>query len=162
MTDVAVFDPGKATGVAICHWGEQAPFEVVEKYIVPGGPAGFGNFIRPMHDLIGSDRIIYEKFIMRGGGPAVDLTGVQVEGVLLDWLSLEGYDLDRIVAQNRTHKHNVPDSILKAHGLWVTGKDVGWEDGRDANDAIIHGLYYAAFVEKHKPTLAKYFLMDTI
>lgn len=156
-----VVDPGKATGVAVCHWDNDTPFEVLEKYIVPDGPAGFGDWVAFQRDLTGCDLVIYEKFIMRGGGPSVDLTGVQVEGALIAWASQYGLE-PYLVAQNRTHKHNVPDSILKAHGLWVTGKDVGWEDGRDANDAIIHGLYYAAFVEKHKPTLAKYFLMDTI
>lgn len=97
------------------------------------------------------DHVVSEVFTNRTNNDfAADLTGVRVEGIL-DLL------FDGVVWRSRTKKEQVPDSILKENDMWVTGKQTGWTDGRDVNDAIIHVLGFVAFDLRHVPTLKKYF-----
>jgi hypothetical protein len=146
---IVSYDPGLVTGVA------QGVFSDTEPLRVLGGVAltydeiieGFSNLLE-----VKFDHVVSEKFVARTDNSFVpDLTPVRVEGIL----DL-AYERD-INWRLRTKKAQVPDSILKEHGLWVTGKDVDWTDGRDVNDAIIHMLGYVAFDLRHAPTLREYF-----
>jgi len=58
--------------------------------------------------------------------------------------------------QSPADKKMVGDDFLKSHGFWVTGADVDHEDGRDANDAMLH-LFAHAMRTRHMPTLRTYF-----
>lgn len=151
MTDYKIvsFDPGKVTGVAAGTFSDTDPL-TVDLVSVMQYPD-----IRDNADLFREtlvDHVVAEVFELRTDNEfAADLTGVRVEGIL-DF-AFEG----NITWRSRTKKSQVPDDLLRAHNLWVTGDDVNWEDGRDANDAIIHMLGFVAFDLKHKPTLRKYF-----
>lgn len=104
------------------------------------------------YEAWGPDVVVVEEFILRDNNFRANLTGVRVEGMIE-----VTYQRTPIVYRPPSKKAQVPDEILKAHGLWNTGSDVDWTDGRDANDAVIHLLGYVAFDLKHVPTLRKYF-----
>lgn len=152
MTEQTVvsYDPGLVTGVAQGVFSDTEPLRLVGATVVP-----YDVMVVSYPDLsrIEFDHKVSELFVLRTNNPfAADLTGVRVEGILE-----AAYGPENIHWRDRTTKSQVPDQILKDHGLWQTGADVDWEDGRDANDAIIHMLGYVAFELKHRPTLGKYF-----
>ena len=146
MTHVASYDPGLITGFAYGSFTETEPLELLTTgtltydYILHGSP------FSGIHPEV----TVVEEFILRDNEFKADLTGVRVEGIL-------EIVFRNIVWRPPSKKAQVPDQVLKDHGLWQTGKTVDWEDGRDANDAIIHLLGYVAFDLRHKPTLRKYF-----
>jgi hypothetical protein len=154
MTEQTIvsYDPGLVTGVAVGVFSDDKPLEII------------GATVMPYEDLIlayGSirsvpfDHVVSEVFKLRTDNPfAADLTGVRVEGILES--AYEG----NVHWRDRTLKSQVPDEVLKENNVWFTGADVDWEDGRDANDAVIHMIGYVAFELKHKPTLRKYLKPD--
>jgi len=146
---IVAYDPGLVTGVA------QGVFSDTEPLRVLGGIAlTYDEILEGFDDMtqVKFDHVVSEKFIARTDNPFVpDLTPVRVEGIL----DL-AYERD-INWRLRTKKSQVPDSILKEHGIWMTGKDVDWTDGRDVNDAIIHMIGYVAFDLRHVPTIREYF-----
>jgi hypothetical protein len=98
------------------------------------------------------DYIVSEKWLARTNNNfAADDIPKKIEGMMEAILG------PNIIWRPRTKKEQVPDRILKEHGLWQTGKSVDWTDGRDVNDAIIHMLGFVAFDQRHLPTLRKYF-----
>lgn len=151
MSLVIAYDPGFITGVAV---GEFTPDEPVR--VTATSTRTYDEMRRRLaHQKSYPYRaVVIEEFILRDNDFAADLHGVRVEGMLE--LAYEDSDTD-LVWRPPSKKSQVPDQVLKDHDLWQTGKDVDWEDGRDANDAIIHLLGYVAFDLKHVPTLRKYF-----
>ena len=141
------FDPGRVTGVAIGHFDDRTPLEVtdVEEVTYPSFINGDYVAFNILNDIV-----ISEVFIARNTPFVPDLTGVRVEGII-EYLD------PRVIWRPASKKAQVPDQLLKDHGLWRTGKKMDWEDGRDVNDAIIHMLGYVAFDLRHGPTLRKYF-----
>ena len=149
MKTIVAFDPGKITGIATGEFSETEPLRITAVSVVP-----YDDLVREFSELelFGFSYVISEVFESRDGqGFAPNLIGVRVEGIL-DLM----YD-QNIEWRSPSKKAQVPDKILKDSGDWVTGADVDWEDGRDANDAIIHLIGFVAFDLKHKPTLRKYF-----
>jgi hypothetical protein len=149
VTFVYAVDPGKATGFAILRYDDETPATVVNVKVLTD-LSSVGHYAR----VAGSEghTVVVEKFVLSAGNEfTADLTAKEVEGVLKYHLG------DSIVWRSRADKAQVPDQTLKDYGMWVTGTDVDWEDGRDANDAIKHGLGHIAFTEKHIPTLRRYF-----
>lgn len=148
MKSVLALDPGYATGIATGHFDDNTPLQLEDAIIVPYE-------MWPEVWLAMSeehfDHVTSESFDLKDNDFKADLTPVKIEGTL---------DLlfgDQVVYRDRTLKSQVSDQLLKDIGWWKTGKDVMWEDGRDANDAIIHLLGYVAFNLKHRPTLREYF-----
>lgn len=146
---IVAYDPGYATGVATGVFSDTEPLQLTDAYILT-----YESLMDVAPEMLDFDfdHVVVEKFTLRTNNEfAADLIGVRVEGIL---------DLmygDQIVWRERTKKEQVPDALLKEHELWQEGSDVDWEDGRDANDAIIHMLGYVAFDLGHRPTLGKYF-----
>jgi len=149
MTRIISWDPGKITGVARGYYDEETPYTLENAMALDFYQISemFWNSTSDAREVV-----VIERFVPRGGQPfAPDLEGVQIEGMLRHF-----YQPEQIFWQTRTDKVHVPDRILKEHGLWQTGSDVLWEDGRDANDAIIHALAHLK-KNSHLPTLRKYF-----
>lgn len=142
-------DPGYATGVAEGFLRDDEPLVLHDAGVIvyEDWPEGwlFLTEHRP-------DKLIVEKFTLRDNDFKADLTPVKIEGTI----DL-GFTEDELIWRDPSTKEQVPDELLKEIGWWKTGADVDWEDGRDANDAIIHLLGYVAFDLKHKPTLKEYF-----
>lgn len=149
---IVVYDPGLITGVAEGVFSDTEPL-----HILGGAALTYEEVLAGFPDIasVPFDYAVSERFVARTDNNFVpDLTPVRVEGIL---------DLaynQQVIYRPRTKKSQVPDSILREHGIWVTGKDVGWTDGRDVNDAIIHMLGFVAFDLRHVPTLREYFGSD--
>lgn len=149
MKTIVAYDPGKVTGIATGVFSDTEPLTITGSGIVPYDDFVDGFVILQEEEY---DYVIAEVFESRDGQKfAPNLVGVRVEGILD-----VAYD-QNIEWRSPSKKSQVPDKILKDSGDWVTGNDVDWEDGRDANDAIIHLIGFVAFDLKHKPTLRKYF-----
>lgn len=162
-------DPGKATGVAIGRVTTEQPLEIIYTAIIPEGTRGFvdwlemtnnGKHITEMdcvqhfpHEYNNIDYhldVVCETFQLRGGQAfAPDLEPLRIEGVLIDRFGTV------VHWQNPSDKSLVGDEFLKENNLWLTGSDVNHEDGRDANDAMLH-LFARMLKARHYPTLEEY------
>lgn len=153
MRVVEAYDPGKITGWARGWFDNDTPLQLTNVGAIEYKDFLDSAFFLTLHaDAEYVDHVVAEQFDLRTNNAfAADLTGVRVEGILD--VAYEG----RVVYRSRTKKSQVSDELLRKLGWWKTGRDVDWEDGRDANDAIIHLLGYVAFDLKHKPTLKEYF-----
>lgn len=148
MTYLLTIDPGYATGIALGWYSSIEGYVLHDKWLVPGGAAGFADWWKINGYFMRNFDKVIEGFINHDG-PA-DLVSVEVIG----WIKGERISVDEY--QPPSDKHQCPDRVLKDHHLWVTGSDVVWTDGRDVNDAIIHAIAYLK-KKRHLPTLAKYF-----
>jgi len=147
MTFLLTFDPGKSTGIALGEYSDSDPYKLVKVWQTQNGLHGVLEWLGEHYGMY-DERAVSESFILRKTPFMPDVEPLRIEGALMVMYP-------EIVWQQPSDKHHVPDSILKEHGLWQTGKPLGHVDGRDANDAIIHAL---AFLKKnrHVPTLKKY------
>lgn len=153
MTTILSIDPGKATGIAYGYYDDDTEYQLRDVYVVHDGVDGVAElywnseFLR--NDM---EEVVVENYIM-GHGPqdpiALEVIGF-IKGV---------HQSPFLTLQKRSDKKLVPDKLLRDHGFWKTGKDVGHTDGRDANDAIIHGIAYL-FKKRHAPTLAAFYNVD--
>lgn len=154
MTHVNILslDPGKVTGVVdVVFDTETGDFLEKDVFVLPS----VDDTIAYLRAAAAMKRltVVYEEFTLNPGNQFVaDLSGVEIIGALKyafphEWLH----------PRRRSDKVQVPDTLLKDHGLWVTGKDVGWEDGRDANDAMIHLIGYLCFDKQYFSALARFY-----
>jgi hypothetical protein len=165
---VMAVDPGQATGVAIARYSATMPMEVLFTEIVSGGAHGFAVWLHHTRDgktIVENDcsynfpeeydeldyhfGVVCENFKLRGGNFAPDLEPLRIEGILMDHFGTN------IEWHSPADKSLIGDAFLKENDLWLTGRDVGHEDARDANDAIIH-LFVHAMRIRHLPTLELY------
>lgn len=147
---IYAFDPGFATGMAVGEFSETEPLTLVQAAIFPYEDVRNLNRVVNRLDEMPAF-VVAEQFVLNPGNEfTADLHACKVEGMLEMCFPEVHYRL-------RSTKSQVSDDLLKEHGLWQTGADVDWEDGRDANDAIIHMLGFMAFDQEHLPTLRKYF-----
>jgi hypothetical protein len=136
--------------MAVGEFSDDEPLTLVDAAIFPyEDMRNLDRVVERLDDL--PDFVVSEQFVLNPGNEfTADLHACKVEGMLEMCFPEVRYRL-------RSTKSQVPDQLLKDHGLWQTGADVQWEDGRDANDAIIHMLGFVAFDLEHLPTLRKYF-----
>lgn len=165
---VMAVDPGRATGVAIGRYSVSMPVEVIYTGIIPGGTLGFCEWLHDTQDgkyVVENDcsynfpdhwgdlewhlDYVCETFKPRGGNFAPDSEPLRIEGVMMDHFG------NNVIWHTPADKSLIGDDFLKEHQLWVTGKEVGHTDGRDANDAIIH-LFVHMMRQRHLPTLEAY------
>ena|SRR5690349_4799995 len=154
MAHLISFDPGKATGWASGKYSDTEGFELLDVGVMHDGVEGVADIYwnGGLDDYInGATDVVIERFVVRPNQPA-DPIALEVIG-FIKGVTAPNQRRMRL----RSDKHFVPDSVLKEHGLWQTGKMVGHTDGRDANDAIIHAISWLAFKMNHRPTLDKYF-----
>lgn len=153
---VISFDPGQALGWAVGTYDDDQPYSLAEAGISEHGVRSF----RYLLDHLGPygaypHVIVVEKFVPRSNSFIANVVPVKVEG------AMEFLWGDEIVWRRAAQKADVKDEVLKKNGLWQTGSMVDHEDGRDANDAIIHGLGYVKTLN-HVATLAHYWPGDNI
>lgn len=150
MSYTLAFDLGQMTGVVLGEYDYDA-WRLVDAWQFAGGAQALSDFVSRKPWVVNGSMVICEKFVLRRNNFVADLEGVRGEGVLI-----HHFGEDSIVWQLRTAKANVPDQILKDHGLWMTGKRFGTKDARDANDCVLHSLAYMKSI-KHEPTIKEYF-----
>ena len=151
MTRLLAIDPGLSTGIVSGFYSDTEPFTVEGIYQPEGGAQGFLEWSKRNsdYDVYREDVVVVEKFVLSSGNEFVaDLSGVPSEGIAM------AFSHDPVVWQYRSQKSTVPDRVLKENDLWSSGADVGCQDARDANDAMIHALIYLRTIG-HKPTLEK-------
>lgn len=147
--EIMAFDPGYATGICVGEFTEDTPLQLVDAMIIP-----YEMMCELVIDPLGNtdpDYVVSERFeLIAGNEFTADLHAPRVEGQL-DSI------FPKIHWRSPSDKVQVPDALLQKLGWWKTRADVDWEDGRDANDAIIHMLGFVAFELNHIPTLRAYF-----
>ena len=154
MNALYAFDPGLITGIAVGSYSDSEPYELDRCMALSFEDLSESFWDREWQY---NSTIVIEKFIPNPGNQFTlsqdDIVGVQVEGMLKHVFGAENINWQ---LRSDKGKAGVMDKVLKEHGLWQTGDDVNWIDGRDANDAIIHSLVYLRNIG-HEPTLRKYF-----
>lgn len=147
---VISFDPGQALGWAVGSYYDDQPYGMDEAGISEHGVRSFRYLLDHLQPYLNYPHVIVvEKFVPRSNSFIANISPVKVEG------AMEFLWGDEIVWRRAAQKADVKDEILKESGMWRTGSMVDHEDGRDANDAIIHGLGYVKTL-KHVPTLSHY------
>jgi hypothetical protein len=162
-------DPGRTTGVAEGHYSDTEPLKFTEIYVTTDGIEGFGTI---WEDALASmDDFVVETFIPRANEFIANVDGVEViglikgtmyaearhveEGTLHDYFFQARTEKGALLGAKESASEKANNAWLKDHGLWQTGSMVGWKDGRDANDAIIHALVHMKKI-RHVPTLLHY------
>lgn len=172
MTKLIAIDPGRATGIAEGYYTDTEPLKFTDIYVTTDGIEGFA--ARWEDALYCTDHFVVETFVPRANEFLANVDGVEVIGLIKGTMHGEKHGgtsnptamPHEYFWQERTEKAallGAKDSVsekannawLKDHGLWQTGKMVGWKDGRDANDAIIHALVHMKKI-RHIPTLLHY------
>lgn len=167
MPYILSVDPGKTTGWAYGHYSDKHAYTLEGFGVTHNGLEGFVDWWIADSARFQASIFVVEGFRLRGSNEfTAALDGVEIIGwfkghfkLLIEVYGLAESPENMLVFQMPTDKALVPDSLLKSHGFWKTGKDVGHTDGRDVNDAIIHGIAYL-FKQKHRPTLDAYFLEE--
>ena len=158
---VVCIDPGLATGWSA--WRRTSPDSAYSRAaygVVSGGIKGIGNSDLYTY-LSFADVVVCELFKRDSRTNNPDLSALYIEGYLQglrEERDTDGrFSFELEWQLNRSKATEVQDPILKEKGLWLTGGDVQWKDGRDANDSQLHFLSYIKRV-KHGPSIRKYFL----
>ena len=156
--NILSIDPGEATGWSLWVLDDFMPMKRLEYGVITGGVRGFSIWF----DFYGRFEvgeegvIVFEQFRLGGDVVNPNIEAKAIEGALI--YARESQETRAsLVFNQRSDKRQVRDDVLKAAGLWITGKPVGWTDGRDVNDSQIHALAYAKSVLRHRPTLERYF-----
>jgi len=138
-------DPGKATGVSYWRIPEDEPMERFDFELVTDGIDGFIQYWN--YYLPEAQTLVFEEYI-DDGRASHELDAIMIQGLVRGTWDLRGFS---DVHWNRNSKKgNVGDRLLKQHGLWLNGSDVGWTDGRDVNDSQLHALDWGK--SYHRPT----------
>jgi len=153
LTNLWSFDFGETTGVSLGFYGPTTAYRLLKAWEVQGGAEGFLDWCRSVDNKMSTlDTVVAERFVLNPGEVfrfLPDLTGVPIEGILM------ALSPAPIYWRLRAEK-TVDDQILKDHGLWQSGQGTNHDDGRDANDTIVHALGHLRD-KYHLPTIRKYF-----
>jgi hypothetical protein len=151
VTDTLLtFDPGKTTGWSLWCFDEDHPLQRLEYGLIKGGVHGFADWIEQHLGVMRPDVLICEKWDRDGRQFGRAEFSLPIEGLLIGACRALGLE---ITWQGTDMKALCKDSVLRASGLWLYGKDpeIDWEDARDVNDAQIHALAWAK-AHGHEPT----------
>lgn len=149
-------DPGAATGFALGHYDDRTPWTLDDVWVTHDGIEGFAEwYYTEGSQWVRADVVIMETFVLRDNPFLASLDGVEIIGFSKGNGLVDRWQSRTAKSFSRKDK-KAADKLLKAHGLWHTGKMVGHTDGRDVNDAIIHALAYMKHIE-HIPSMKKYF-----
>jgi hypothetical protein len=160
-------DPGGTTGIAEGYYTDTQPLKFTSIYVATEGIKGFAKEWRNALDSV--DDFVVETFVPRANEFIANVDGVEVIGLIKGEMYMEEGNISvphswyfqartekaALLSAKESNSETANNAWLKGHGLWQTGKMVGWKDGRDANDAIIHALVHMKKI-RHIPTLLHY------
>ncbi len=157
--NLLAIDPGKITGISTWQGSERTALTRTGVGVIPGGIDGFleweldwgeenDNFLADYYDVVVIEGYRMDNRVQADrDGNALQIIGA-VKAMFNDKRA------GQLVIQPNTMKKLVGDDFLKAWNFWVTGGDVGWEDGRDCNDSMLHALAWAK--QYHLPSQILY------
>lgn len=155
MHSLLSIDPGWATGISLWRVPDDEPIERLTYWLIAGGIEAFSFWFENV--FLGDNRfdrediLVCEEFIQDGRTPKVDTNALLIQGYLMG-----AWGIDDVVWQPNVMKNaKTGDALLKQHGLWLTGKQVGWKDGRDVMDSQLHALAWAK--NNHAPSQEFFF-----
>jgi len=152
MHKLLSIDPGYATGVSLWSVPDDEEIEREAYFLVSGGIDGFEEWWWSIASYFPDETILVcESFIQDGRTPKVESDALQIEGFLRGVYGVENITWQRNSMKNARNG----DRLLKQHGLFLTGKQVGWKDGRDVNDSQLHALAWAK--NNHAPSQEYFF-----
>lgn len=146
-------DPGRATGFALGHYDDETAWTLDNVWVTQDGIKGFAEWY--WEQGFAPYEVVMETFVLRDNGFLASLDGVEIIGFAKGCGMVDRWQPRTAKSFSRTDP-KAADKLLKVHGLWHTGKQVGHKDGRDVNDAIIHALAYMKHIN-HRPSMLKYF-----
>ena len=164
-------DPGISSGVATFSYTDTEPATLVAVEQLPFGVGGIGSLMDTLWTHTGTiDTVVCERFVPLSedgfSHTSDSLEPLRIEGALIDrWIMPADYADDRWQRAScqlitglgsDTTRKQASNALLKEHGMWVTGVDVGLPDADDAISAIKHGIYYLKNTLRHRPTIEKF------
>lgn len=144
-TRLISIDPGYATGVSYWLVPEDSFMERIDYELIVEGIDGFiqwWNYYLPE-----AHTLVFEQYV-DDGRASHELDAIMIQGLVAGTWDLRGFS--EVWWNRNVKKDNVGDKLLKQHGFWVTGSMVGWSDGRDVNDSMLHALDWGK--THHRPT----------
>lgn len=142
-------DPGKATGVSYWNVPKDEPMSRIDYELITDGIDGFIQYWN--YDLPIAEILVFEKYV-EDGRASHELDAIMIQGLVMGtWDRF----FNEVYWNRNSKKSNIGDKLLKQHGFWLTGKQVGWEDGRDVNDSQLHALGWGK--DHHRPTTEFFF-----
>lgn len=153
MPYILSLDPGKSSGIAFGYYGDRVPYESHRVWQVENGLEGFLDWYeREWFGLsLLKPEIVSERFVLRSQKFVADTTPLLIEGAMR---VLFGKDIHY---QLRGEKAKIANDHLKHGGEYRTGKQVGYKDANDANDAVRHAvIYLTQKANQHLPTIEKF------
>lgn len=149
-------DPGPSCGLSIVrgdgfrpHIQQGSPSAVLDDFSIR-----FPFLCAPGVDvLVGCERFVVTEQTARNSAQPVPL---QVIGIVEQLARLHGWTF-RLQAPSDV-KRFVDNEMLRATGLWATGRDVEQRDANDANDATRHAL---AVLAAYRATMFDQILIRT-
>lgn len=145
MTDFLSVDPGRRTGISLCHYSKGTPLTLLASWDVPFGVPGFFDWYRTEEPIV--QFIVYESFDLREGKHGVDLTPVEVIGAL-KILALE-LEIPLHDQPPAGRLQAVSDDVLRKFDMYQPGKA-----HRNERESNRHAVWWMK-KQKHLPTLEK-------
>jgi hypothetical protein len=145
MTDFLSVDPGRRTGISLCHYSKGTPLTLLASWDVPFGVPGFFDWYRTEEPIV--QFIVYESFDLREGKYGVDLTPVEVIGAL-KILALE-LEIPLHDQPPAGRLQAVSDDVLRKFDMYQPGKA-----HRNERESNRHALVYMKNL-RHRPTIEK-------
>jgi len=174
MTRTLVVDPGMSSGIVLAEYTATEPFKILGQWqLMEGGLPQFSDWVSNTLSIPGLDVVVCEKFSPL---PRVfklrELEPIRIEGFLYARCNGPNHSPVPIVwqtpsamliagtnnggstrAQKQAANKKAGDDMLRALGLWTTGKkDFGTKDANDANAAMKHLIAYFRSIG-HGPSL---------
>lgn len=146
MPDFLSVDPGRRSGVSLCHYHEGTPLTLLASWDVPFGVRGFFDWYRENEPAV-LEFIVYESFDLREGKHGVDLTPVEVIGAL-KVLAME-LDIPLHDQPPAGRLQAVSNDVLRKFDMYLPGKA-----HRNELESNRHAVWWMKKA-KHRPTLEK-------
>lgn len=164
MRKLLAIDPGYATGISMWFVPNDAPIERKGFLLISGGADAFidwllfDDLLDEFDDVVDQNIVVVEKYV-DDGRTSHDPNALEIQGFLKGFDRAQGNQADKVWdfywQRNSMKNTKNGDKLLKQHGYWLTGKQVGWKDGRDVNDSQLHALAWAK--NNHRPSQEYFF-----
>lgn len=159
MKDIVAIDPGMETGFVLAEYNDDEPITIRRAWQTQGGLDGMMESLWNLDIGLSVQTFVFEKFRT---SPRVyksdEVEALRIEGavrllrpdVVMQYngaMLLAGTDHGS-PGKNKT----AADNVLRAMGLWHTGKMIGAKDANDVNSAMKHLVAYLRGIG-HAPTM---------